>query len=85
MLLYCSADINDCAVNPCNNGATCEDRVNGYLCLCAAGYTGTNCNTNINDCSPNPCLHGGSCTDGVNSFTCSCAAGYEGDTCGTGR
>ena len=61
------------------------DQVDGYVCICDAGYDGTLCDNNIDDCSPNPCLNGGSCTDGVNSFTCSCAAGYEGDTCGTGR
>ena len=39
------SDIDDCAGNPCNNGATCNDGVNTYTCTCAAGYEGTNCNT----------------------------------------
>jgi len=38
-------DINECASMPCLNGAPCSDRVNGYSCQCASGYTGTNCQT----------------------------------------
>ncbi len=40
------ADIDDCAVNPCNNGGTCTD--NGaadFSCTCAHGYTGATCQT----------------------------------------
>ena len=38
-------DINECASSPCQNGATCNDVVNGYTCDCAAGYTDTDCTT----------------------------------------
>ena len=34
------ADVNDCAGNPCQNGAQCVDGVNSYTCTCAAGYEG---------------------------------------------
>ncbi|XP_035699632.1 uncharacterized protein LOC118432207 [Branchiostoma floridae] len=76
-------EINECASNPCRNGAHCENRMNSYYCQCAAGYEGTNCETDINDCSPNPCQHNGDCTDRVNGFSCSCKPGYAGDTCET--
>ena len=36
-------DINECASNPCKNEAQCNDKVNGFECQCAAGYSGTNC------------------------------------------
>ena len=36
-------DINDCAGQPCKNGATCIDAVNDYTCNCVVGYTGKNC------------------------------------------
>ena len=36
-------DIDDCASNPCQNGATCSDGVHSYSCLCNSGYTGSNC------------------------------------------
>ena len=38
-----AADINECTPNPCQNGGSCTDMVDGYVCSCAAGYTGTNC------------------------------------------
>ena len=37
-------DIDDCVNEPCANGGTCDDGVNGYTCNCAPGYSGPNCN-----------------------------------------
>ena len=42
------ADIDDCAVQPCQNGATCIDAVNDYTCNCVDGYTGKNCSIGKN-------------------------------------
>ena len=36
-------DINECASNPCKNGATCNDYINMYNCTCPPGYYGYNC------------------------------------------
>ena len=41
--LHLFLDINDCEGNPCQNGASCFDGVNGYVCTCLPGYEGTNC------------------------------------------
>ena len=38
-------DTDECASNPCENGASCTDEVDGYSCECAAGYVGTTCET----------------------------------------
>ena len=38
-------DIDECDPDPCQNGTTCNDQVNGYTCDCYAGYTGTDCQT----------------------------------------
>ena len=43
--IFLPTDINECASNPCLNGATCVDQVNRYTCNCVPGYTGTNCQT----------------------------------------
>ncbi|XP_078664857.1 uncharacterized protein LOC144907552 [Branchiostoma floridae x Branchiostoma belcheri] len=38
-------ETNECLSDPCANGATCEDVVNGYTCTCAPGYEGDHCET----------------------------------------
>ena len=38
-------DIDDCLGGPCENNATCTDRINAYQCECFQGFTGTNCET----------------------------------------
>ena len=38
-------DIDECESNPCENGGTCTDAVNGYSCECAPGFTDANCQT----------------------------------------
>ena len=38
-------DTDDCDPDPCQNGATCRDQVDGYTCDCAAGYEGDHCET----------------------------------------
>ena len=42
---YFLPDIDECASNPCLNGATCVDQANGYDCSCQPGYAGVNCQT----------------------------------------
>ena len=41
------AYINDCSPNPCLNGGSCNDLVNGFTCNCSAGYDGATCNTGM--------------------------------------
>ncbi|XP_052231204.1 neurogenic locus notch homolog protein 2-like [Dreissena polymorpha] len=76
-------NINECSLNPCNNGASCIDQVNNFTCLCRAGFTGRNCDTDINECMPNPCNNGSTCVDQVNNYTCVCKAGFTGRNCNT--
>ena len=40
-----STDINECDGAMCLNGATCEDGINSYSCLCQSGFTGNMCET----------------------------------------
>ena len=39
----CSTDIDDCASDPCANGGTCEDYVDGFHCICDSPWTGDTC------------------------------------------
>ncbi len=52
----CRTNINECASNPCRNGATCVDGVDSFSCTCVAGYSGVLCQTDINECASNPCI-----------------------------
>jgi hypothetical protein len=74
-------NVDDCAMNPCQNGGTCFDFVNDYKCYCHAGFIGRNCEHNVDDCSSNPCDNGGTCHDSVNDFVCTCRPGYTGKDC----
>ena len=51
-------DIDECASQPCMNGAICGNWENYYDCSCLPGYTGINCETNIDECIGYPCLNG---------------------------
>lgn len=33
----CSINIDECADNPCQNGATCVDDIDSFTCSCAHG------------------------------------------------
>ena len=37
---HCEIDVNECASEPCQNGATCVDQVNHYTCTCDSGWAG---------------------------------------------
>ena len=41
--------MDECFVNPCENGASCHDKVNAYECECTYGYTGVNCTGGLCD------------------------------------
>lgn len=41
----CDQNINECSSNPCQNGGTCTDGINGFTCACTAQWTGPLCQT----------------------------------------
>ena len=36
-------DIDECASDPCKNGATCLDGIDRFQCQCPGGYRGRDC------------------------------------------
>lgn len=37
------ADGDQCASNPCQNGGSCEDQLQSYICFCLPDFEGRNC------------------------------------------
>lgn len=45
MHIWNNSDIDECSSIPCHNGATCNDNINGYTCVCVPGFTDILCQT----------------------------------------
>ena len=37
------SDIDECEMDPCQNGGNCTDGINEYTCKCADGWEGDDC------------------------------------------
>ncbi|KAG9263971.1 venom prothrombin activator vestarin-D1-like [Astyanax mexicanus] len=73
-----STDGDQCAEQPCKNGAMCSDSVGGYDCICKSGYSGVHCETDQTVCiidKDKGCSH--FCKPGYQSYQCSCALGWK--------
>ena len=81
--IRCQTNVNECTSQPCENGGTCADLINGYNCSCVDGYTGVMCESIIHDCASQPCQHGGTCQGHIAGYNCTCAVGYSGPQCQT--
>ena len=55
--------INNCASNPCNNGAKCTSLKDDYTCLCKPGFKGRDCEIEVIECLSNPCHENAVCVD----------------------
>ncbi|XP_062982219.1 coagulation factor VII [Elgaria multicarinata webbii] len=74
-------DPNQCVSNPCQNGGTCTDQHQAYVCICPVDYEGKNCETGpetILKCYYNNGNCEQYCTDTPNTLRqCFCAEGYK--------
>ncbi|KAJ8254204.1 hypothetical protein COCON_G00208160 [Conger conger] len=71
-------DGDQCAGNPCKNGAMCSDSVGGYDCVCKSGFSGVYCETDQTVCilaQGKGCSQ--FCKPGYQSYECSCARGWK--------
>ncbi|KAM4717707.1 protein Z, vitamin K-dependent plasma glycoprotein a [Anableps anableps] len=71
-------DGDQCAENPCKNGAMCSDSVGGYDCVCKSGFTGVHCEKDETLCTlekDKGCSQ--FCKPGYTSYQCSCARGWR--------
>ncbi|XP_069575038.1 coagulation factor IXb [Brachyistius frenatus] len=71
-------DGDQCNPSPCQNGATCEDGLNTYVCWCNPNFSGKSCEIKLTkQCSVNNggCSH--FCVMRGTELVCQCAAGYS--------
>lgn len=71
-------DGDQCAENPCKNGAMCSDSVGGYDCVCKSGFSGIHCEKDQTVCTlekDKGCSQ--FCKPGYLSYECSCARGWR--------
>ncbi|XP_029105110.1 neurocan core protein-like isoform X1 [Scleropages formosus] len=45
-----SPDVDDCRSNPCQNGGTCIDKADSFVCLCMPSYGGATCEKDTEGC-----------------------------------
>ena len=38
--MLCETEVRECASDPCENGGSCEEQINGYNCVCTPGFAG---------------------------------------------
>ncbi|XP_022080046.1 cadherin EGF LAG seven-pass G-type receptor 1-like [Acanthaster planci] len=55
------ADRDECASNPCSDGSTCFNQINGFMCFCDNGRYGPKCEFEMELCESNSCNNGGIC------------------------
>ncbi|XP_041483543.1 neurocan core protein-like isoform X2 [Lytechinus variegatus] len=75
--MYCAFPA--CNSNPCQNGGSCKEELDGYSCSCLEAYRGKHCQ--IPTCYSNPCQNGGSCMEESDGYSCSCLKAYLGKNC----
>lgn len=81
------SNVDACHSSTCHKLAFCSPSLNGVLCSCPLGYTGSGYGSNgcspqpNHHCASNPCLNGGSCTNTSTSYICYCSSEFSGNNC----
>lgn len=75
----CDREINECESQPCINGGTCHDLINGFICSCRANFTGTQCELPVQSCNMAQCGTFDNCkNDPLTGLPiCICSYGYS--------
>lgn len=70
-----------CKDEPCKNGGTCFDSLDGAVCQCDSGFRGERCQSDIDECAGNPCRNGAQCENTHGSYHCNCSQEFKGKHC----
>lgn len=86
VLLLCSADVNECLLNPSPCEMSCQNLEGGYACGCPAGYLLNPDNTtcrDLDECTTGQHVCQQLCINTHGSYKCGCQPGYRqtGDHC----
>jgi Calcium-binding EGF domain len=78
-----ATDIDECATNPCSEGAVCVNTLGNHNCTCPPGFSTLTSNGecfDINECSKNnnACATNAKCVNVPGSYKCLCPRGFEG-------
>ena len=80
----CRFPLNNCELELCRNGGTCERGLYGsFRCLCPPEYGGDHCTEPLSLCYSTPCHNGGTCieSEDKDSYSCECNREHYGDHC----
>ncbi|RNA15249.1 Neurogenic locus Notch [Brachionus plicatilis] len=74
---------DQCTPNPCQNNATCKNKLLDFECICEKGFTGTLCEVKnpFYHCNPNLCQNNATCVSTITEFTCECSDQFYGKFC----
>lgn len=66
----CQHHVDDCKSDPCQNGGSCIDQIDGFTCECRPGFVGLQCEAEVDECISGPCHATGTrqCIDKDNGF-----------------
>ena len=66
-------DVDECELQPCMNGGTCNNVNGDYECRCSDGWTGKNCSIGM------------TCNNVNGDYECICSDGWMCKNCDVGK
>ncbi|KAI9577187.1 hypothetical protein GQX74_015641 [Glossina fuscipes] len=75
-----------CLSNPCENGGSCFNIFDGFMCKCPKSFEGPTCNQDVNECALYAgtdlgCQNEAQCVNQFGSYSCICRPGWYGIHC----